>query len=231
MEIRELATLGWKHAVSAFAEELYMKAGIDLTRPVTFQGLVTERCNAKCQYCIWWQLPEYPEDISIAQWQAALFSVKEFVGEFSINFGGGEPLIKPGFIDLLGWCRDNHIKAGFTTNGSALTRANVERIVAAHPFNVNISVDAPTAEVHDVLRGTPGLFEKLSKGIDYLLDARKRQDASFPIIVKPTVNSVNFRYLPDLVKWAVRMGDLCVNFQPMYLWAQGPTRFGSKSRS
>jgi MoaA/NifB/PqqE/SkfB family radical SAM enzyme len=220
MEILELASLGWKHTVSAFAEELYLKTGVDSTRPVTFYGLVNERCNVKCRYCEYWRLPNYSQEMTIAEWEKALLSVKEFVGNFSINFSGGEPLIKPGFIDLLGWCRDNGIKAGVTTNGSALTRANAERIVAAHPFNVNVSVDAPSAQVHDYLRGSPGLFAKLSAGITFLLEERKLQKAEFPITVKPTVNSANFRHLPALLEWAEGMGDLCVSPQPMSRWTQ-----------
>jgi MoaA/NifB/PqqE/SkfB family radical SAM enzyme len=218
MKVLELASLGWKHTVSAAAEEIYLKTGLDSTRPVTFYGLVNERCNVKCRYCEYWRLENYNQEMSIDQWKQALTSVKEFVGGFSINFSGGEPYIKPGFIDLLTWCNANGIQAGVTTNGSALTRANAERTVAARPFNVNISVDAPSAEVHDYLRGTPGLFAKLSAGIDYLLEERKKQGAEFPITVKPTVNSKNFRHLPALVEWAAAKGDLCVSPQPMSRW-------------
>ena len=218
MHIGELVNLGWKHTVSAFAEEIYLKTGVDATKPVTFYGLVNERCNVKCRYCEYWRLAKYNEEMTIAQWQAALLSIKEFVGDYSINFSGGEPFIKPGFIDLLAWCPENGIKAGVTTNGSALTRANAVKIVAAQPFNFNISVDASTAAVHDYLRGSPGLFDKLSNGIVYLLEERKRQQVEFPITIKPTVNSANFRYLPELVEWAARMGDLCVSPQPMNRW-------------
>jgi MoaA/NifB/PqqE/SkfB family radical SAM enzyme len=105
-----------------------------------------------------------------------------------------------------------------TTNGSAMTAANAAKTVAARPFNVNISVDAPSAEVHDYLRGTPGLFEKLSNGIKYLLEERQKQGAEFPITIKPTVNAKNFRHLPALVEWAAGMGDLCVSPQPMSRW-------------
>jgi MoaA/NifB/PqqE/SkfB family radical SAM enzyme len=219
MNLRELASLGWMHTVSALAESVYLKTGIDSTRPVSFYGLVNERCNVKCRYCEYWRFDEYSEEMSIAEWQQALTSVKRFVGNYSINFSGGEPLIKPGFIDLLGWCYDNGIKAGVTTNGSALTQANVKRIVAAHPFNVNISVDAPTAEVHDYLRGVPGLFDKLSAGIKFLLEERKAQGVQFPITIKPTITSRNFRLLPQLVDWAQEMGDLLVSPQSLNRWS------------
>jgi MoaA/NifB/PqqE/SkfB family radical SAM enzyme len=183
---------------------------------VSFYGLVNEHCNVKCRYCAFWRLDKYVKEMTIEEWQRALTSIKDFVGAYSINFSGGEPFIKPGFIDLLGWCHRNGISAGVTTNGSTLTRRNAQKVVAAQPFNMNISVDAPFAELHDHLRGYPGLFEKLSNGIRYLVEERERVDARFPIVIKPTVNVRNFRYLPDLVEWTKAIGATCLNFQPMY---------------
>lgn len=220
MELSRLGQLAWKHTQNAAAEEIYLRSGYDATKPVTFYGLVNEQCNVKCRYCEYWRLKHYTPEMTIEEWQRALLSVKDFVGAFSINFSGGEPFIKPGFIDLLGWCNSHGISAGVTTNGSALTKRNAAKVVAANPFNVNISVDAPNAEVHDYLRGYPGLFEKLSNGIDYLLEERERQGRQFPINVKPTVNSKNFRLMPDLVKWAMDKGVSCVQLQPMDRWTQ-----------
>ena len=218
MELSRLGSLAWKHAQNLVAEEAYLRTGYDSTRPVTFYGLVNERCNVKCRYCEYWRLKHYNKEMTIDEWKAALTSVKDFVGKYSINFSGGEPLIKPGFIDLLGWCNENDISAGVTTNGSAITRRNAAKIVAANPFNVNISVDAPNADVHDYLRGYPGLFGKLSDGIRFLLAERESQGKSFPLTIKPTVNTKNFRLMPDLVKWGVDMGVSCISFQPMDRW-------------
>lgn len=156
--------------------------------------------------------------MSIDEWKASLTSVKDFVGEFSINFSGGEPFIKPGFIDLLAWCNHNGISAGVTTNGSALTPRNAAKVVAGNPFNVNISVDAADAKLHDHLRGYEGLFEKLSNGIRYLLEERERQGKTFPITIKPTVNAKNSRALPQLVEWAMSIGASCVSPQPVDRW-------------
>jgi MoaA/NifB/PqqE/SkfB family radical SAM enzyme len=218
VDLTRLSALAWKHTQNAAAEEIYLRTGYDATKPVTFYGLVNERCNVKCRYCEYWRLKHYVEEMTIEEWQDALLSIKDFVGSFSINFSGGEPFIKPGFIDLLDWCNKNGISAGVTTNGSALTARNAAKVVEANPFNVNISVDAPNAEVHDYLRGYPGLFEKLSNGLRYLLAERERQGKDFPINIKPTVNSKNFRLMPELVEWAMNMGASCVNLQPMDRW-------------
>jgi MoaA/NifB/PqqE/SkfB family radical SAM enzyme len=218
MNTSTLSRLALKHAYNHFAEEVYIHTGKDITKPVTFYGLVNERCNVKCRYCEYWRLPQYKDEMSIEEWQNALLSVKDFVGTFSISFSGGEPFIKPGFLDLMMFCHQNGIHAGVTTNGSALNRKNAEKLVAAHPWNLNVSVDAPLAEVHDYLRGWPGLFEKLSAGIRYVREERDRRGLDFPIIVKPTVGKKNFRYLPDMVEWATKTGATAINFQPMDRW-------------
>jgi hypothetical protein len=218
MKFSELVGLGLKHAQNAVSEEIYLTSGIDVTQPVTFYAIINERCNVKCRYCEYWRLPNYEKEMTNDEWQEALLSVKSFVGNFSINFSGGEPFLRKDFPELLAWCRNNGIKAGVTTNGSVLTRNVVERLVAARPFNVNISVDAPSAEVHDYLRGFPGLFEKLSNGIGFLVEERKRQGHNFPITIKPTLNARNFRHLPALIQWAQAVGATCVSPQPMNRW-------------
>jgi MoaA/NifB/PqqE/SkfB family radical SAM enzyme len=218
MNAAMLARLALKHTYNQFAEELYLKSGHDITKPVTFYGLVNEKCNVKCRYCEYWRLPKYKDEMSIEEWQKALLSVKDFVGSFSISFSGGEPLIKPGFLDLMVFCHENGIHSGVTTNGSALNRKNAARLVEAEPFNVCVSVDAPNAELHDYLRGWPGLFQKLSDGIKYLREERDKKGLNFPIIIKPTIGKLNYKYLPDMVEWCKEIGASMVNFQPMARW-------------
>ena len=218
MKTSTLAQLAFKHAYNHFAEELYIHSRRDYTKPITFYGIVNERCNVKCRYCEYWRLPQYRDEMSIEEWQNALLSIKDFVGTFSISFSGGEPFIKPGFIDLMAFCHQNGIHSGVTTNGSALNRKNAAKLVEAQPWNLNVSVDAPNAELHDYLRGWPGLFQKLSDGIKYVREERDKRGLDFPIIIKPTIGKKNFKYLPDMVQWVKEVGATALNFQPMDRW-------------
>ncbi|MHB9052998.1 MAG: radical SAM protein [Thermoleophilia bacterium] len=222
MNSYQITKLAAKHGRNALGELLYVRFGRDITRPVFFYALTTYRCNARCLSCSSWKEPMRSEELSIDEWQRSLLSLKDFVGEFSISFSGGEPLIKKGFIKLLEFCRDNGIHAGFTTNGMSLTKSVAKRIAAAQPFNVNISVDGPSAEMHDYLRGRTGVFDKVSQGIAYLQEERAELGSHFPITVKPTVNAVNFQQMPALVNWAIKVGVTAVNFQPVddWNWAQ-----------
>ena len=218
MKVTELARMGLNHTRNALAESLYINHGIDFTRPVTFHALVNERCNCKCRHCEYWRQAEYIPEMSIEEWQKTLLSIKEFTGRFSVNFSGGEPFIKKGFIDLLRFCRDNDILAGVTTNGALLNEKNVQALVAARPFNLNISLDSTKAEVHDYVRGMKGLFDRIVRGIELLKAEQEKQGITFPIIIKPTVMSANFRELPEIVRWAEKIGATAVNFQPLGRW-------------
>lgn len=219
--MKPLLKLALKHGRNALSESLYLKLGIDRTRPVFFYALSTDKCNLQCLSCGNWRHPASHE-MTTQEWEAALLNIKEFVGGFSINFSGGEPLTKKGFIGLLDFCARQDILAGFTTNGLALSRSVAERVAAVSPFNVNISVDGPNAEIHDYLRGRPGLFEKVALGIEHLVRERAAHQARFPIVIKPTVSAVNFQAMPELVDWAVSMGVTAINFQPALDWDWTP---------
>jgi MoaA/NifB/PqqE/SkfB family radical SAM enzyme len=218
MNVSELLSLGYSHARNSAAQAIYLSNGVDLTMPVTFHALVNEICNCKCRHCEYWRQKKYVPEMSIEQWQNSLLSIKEFVGPFSVNFSGGEPFMKKGFIDLLGFCHENAIHAGVTTNGALLNERNVASIVAARPFNVNISLDSHIPAVHDHVRGMTGLFDRVARGISLLRAEQKRQGITFPIIIKPTIMSVNFRQLPEIVHWSLAAGATAINFQPLGKW-------------
>jgi MoaA/NifB/PqqE/SkfB family radical SAM enzyme len=220
MKLATLSGLAVKHLRNSAAEAVYLKSGTDFTRPITFHGLVNERCNIKCRYCDYWRLKQYQDEMSIDEWKSALLSVQDFVGNFSISFSGGEPYIKKGFLELLEFCNEVGIHGGVTTNGSAMNEKNAKRTVEARPFNVNISCDAPNSEIQDYVRGYPGLFDTLSKGIGYLQKWQKELGIDFPIMIKPVVHAANFRILPELVDWAHDIGATAINFQPMDRWTQ-----------
>jgi radical SAM protein with 4Fe4S-binding SPASM domain len=195
-------------------EQIYLTCGSDFTRPETIRGCVNYRCNFECQYCYSWQRSEYLE-ISIAQWQEALLSLKTYIGKYLIQFSGGEPFIKKGFIDLLIFCHAHGIEWGVITNGSAFTQRMVESVVAANPVNIDISVDSSSAVINDEVRGSEGALSKIENGIKRLVDERAKQNRRFLIRIKPTVTRKTFRLLPDLVTWASIHGSDSIDFSPV----------------
>jgi MoaA/NifB/PqqE/SkfB family radical SAM enzyme len=153
--------------------------------------------------------------MTIDEWMAGLRSVREFLGCFTIQFDGGEPFIKKGFVDLLQFCSDEGIAAGVITNGACFTPRMAQRVVAARVMNIDISVDSADAHIHDTARGVAGSLEVIQRGIGYLRAEKSRQGVSFPLRIKPTVHALNCGSLPGLVDWAVRVGATSIDFQPV----------------
>jgi len=197
-----------------FREALYLKTGVDLTVPEAIQGIVNQRCNYRCLYCYSWQREEHRE-ISIAEWKEALRSLRAFVGRYTIQFAGGEPFVKKGFLELLGFCRDEDIGWGVITNGSLLDQATVEAIVAAAPLNIDVSIDTPDPATNDLLRGAADSVRVIGDGVERLSRERARRGGRFLVRLKPTVNLQSFRQLPALVPWARERGADTVDYSPV----------------
>ena len=220
MSVAPFARLALKHVRNTFAETLYLNNVADVTRPTVVYGIVNERCNYKCRYCEFWRLKQYKDEMTIEEWQRALLSLKEFLGKYHVEFSGGEPFIKKGFVDLIEFCHAEGISWGVTTNGSALNEKTIRRVVAAKPFNINISMDSHQAEVHNYARGIEQSLEKITRGLKILNHERQSAGLDFPIMIKPVVHKLNFRSLPEMVPWATKVGGSVINFQPIDRWTQ-----------
>jgi len=215
MDVSTLARLGAKHARNVLSETLYIHGGADLTKPVMTYALFNERCNVKCRQCNYWRLATYQSEMSIDEWRLALLNLKRFLGRYFISFSGGEPLLKHGFLDILEFCRDNGIYSGVTTSGSCFTAKISARLTAARPFNVSVSVDAPSAAMHDYLRGIPGLFHRLTTGIQQIRQEQRKLRCHFPIIIRCVIHALNYRLLPEMVEFTQRVGANSISFQPI----------------
>jgi MoaA/NifB/PqqE/SkfB family radical SAM enzyme len=220
MDTTTIVKLGLSEISARLPEILYLHTGIDRTRPVWFHAVINQKCNYKCKQCECWRLKEYVE-ISIEQWKSALSSIRDFVGRYTIQFCGGEPFIKKGFLELLEHCRSNDIDFGVITNGSAFSNLKVvDRLAASRPLNVDISVDGATPEIHDTLRGVDGSLRVIEEGIRSLRAAQEAIGVRFPIRLKPTINAHNFRSIPGLVRWATEVGASTIDFQPIREWSE-----------
>ena len=231
MKLMDMAGLGAKHVRSAAAEALYINAGLDVTRPVTVYGEVAERCNYKCRYCDHWRR-DYNNEMSVDQWRKALDDLRSWIGTYHIEFSGGEPYVRKGFLDIARHCRDTGVHWGVTTNGGAFKNKKIAHdTVEARPSNINISIDSHRPDVHGYARGIPDSLGDILEGLENIKAESRAQGVEFATVFKAVVHRLNFRELADTVAWAARHGATGVNFQPVTrvtpevdaeFWIDGP---------
>jgi radical SAM protein with 4Fe4S-binding SPASM domain len=133
---------------------------------------ITRRCNLHCVYCgsDCTASPPRPE-LAVEEWIALARQVAEDFDapEVMIAVTGGEPLLKPGILDLLRELRRLRFPFGMVTNGWLLTRDLARAVIDSGIGAITLSLDAPPA-VNDALRG-PGTAAKVEDAIGELHDA------------------------------------------------------------
>ena len=105
---------------------------------------LTDRCNLRCTYCmpaeglVWTPKPELLTDDELVR----VIAVAVRLGVHEVRFTGGEPLLRPGVVDLVRRVSalPQHPETSLTTNGIGLART-AQALVAAGLTRVNVSLD------------------------------------------------------------------------------------------
>jgi MoaA/NifB/PqqE/SkfB family radical SAM enzyme len=140
---------------------------------------LTEACNLSCGFCA------YDRRLQRSRVSADASAVRELgralVAEgrrrdrpVLLSFLGGEPLLWPGLAALEVELLALGLELSVTTNGTTLGSAAVRERLLTRYREVTISVDGLPA-THDRLRGWPGGFEELERGLRWLIEARRER--------------------------------------------------------
>lgn len=153
-----------KPAGNFFARILYRTIQ-NKNLPNLMSFAVNDACNAACKHCSFFEGVHNPSRrvLTLPEAQKLIFDAQE-LGVSVINFVGGEPLLRADLPEIIR-CVDKELSTTVLfTNGSLLSeRARELRAVGLD--SVYVSLDGPTAEIHDTFRRKPGLFQKCVEGI------------------------------------------------------------------
>jgi len=213
MRIARQVIKGIPYLRKELAKRMSLQTGRVFATPSTYYVIFSGRCNIACPFCV---IHKQVEPTIPAEGMLRIVrEAKELSGSgFNISLSGGEPMIYKPLYETLELAHKLGVNFGFTTNGLALTPANVQRALAFDPFNINISLESVDPKVNETLRPFPDGTRKTLEGIDHLLKEKDRTGSRVSIIVKPTIMEQNYRSLPDLVRYFGKHSQVQVNFQP-----------------
>lgn len=139
-------------------------------RPYAFARFhLTQRCQLECIHCYTDSSPHLSDEneLSVERWIKLVDDFADNGGQ-KILFTGGEALVYKGCIDVMRRAYERGLEVTLFSNGILIPRYLEELKKVTHI--VQISVDGPTAESHDAVRGN-GSFKKAMRAIRMLLDA------------------------------------------------------------
>ncbi|MSR35438.1 MAG: radical SAM protein [Gemmatimonadetes bacterium] len=168
---------------------------------------LTRRCNLACAHCY----------ISAGSWHAAAGELDtaactRILGELlAVNpaplliLSGGEPLLR----DDLETLAERASAAGATvvvgTNGTRLTDARIQSLVAAGVKGVAVSIDSLQDRYHDRFRHGEGSLQQTLAAVERCRAHR------LDFIVQTTVTRGNRDELPAIASWAAERGAVAFN--------------------
>ena len=161
------------------------------------------RCNCRCVMCDIWRIRQVRE-ITPRDLEPHLTSLRQLNVKW-IVFSGGEPLMHSDISSLSRVCRAEGVRVTLLTAG--LTLEKRADIVAASIDDLIVSIDGPP-DIHDKIRGVPGAYRRLQRGIEALRQLR----AEMPIHGRCTIQKGNFGELRNTVHVARALNLNSISF-------------------
>lgn len=178
----------------------WLRDGGSMPRPISVHVDLTFRCTARCVHCAQWTWRESPE--MTASQIGRLAGILRDWGVRTVTVGGGNPLLHKHFCHFLRLLGQANISVGVITEGGVTLDESVITALNESLSWIRFSLDGATAEVHDRIRGSAGLFDSATGAIRELCARKSR--------VKVAVNCViqrrNLHQLSEMIALSERLG-------------------------
>ena len=98
-----------------------------LDAPICLTWELTYACNLACVHCLSSSGRRDPAELTPAEARHVVDELAT-MKVFYVNIGGGEPMLRPDFFDLVGYAVDQKVGVKFSTNGTRLTAERARRL-------------------------------------------------------------------------------------------------------
>ena len=172
-----------------------LKGGLDA--PICLTWELTYACNLQCVHCLSSSGRRDPRELTTDEATAVLDELRD-LQVFYINIGGGEPMIRRDFFELIEHAIHNGIGVKFSTNGTFIDTVAAQRLASMDYLDIQISLDGTDAVTNDAVRGdgsTPPHVERWTTSA-MPVSGRSRSPSSSPVTT--STSSTSSRRLPIL---------------------------------
>ncbi|WP_174989521.1 pyrroloquinoline quinone biosynthesis protein PqqE [Burkholderia lata] len=172
--------------------------------PLWLLAELTYQCPLQCPYCSNpLDFAHQGAELDTEQWFRVMAEGRE-MGAVQIGFSGGEPLVRPDLVDLIGEARRLGYYTNLITSGIGLTERKISDFRGAGLDHIQISFQASDAEIGNLLAGSKKAFaQKLAM-------ARAVKAQGYPMVL----NFVTHRYNIDDIDKII---ELCVTLEADYV--------------
>ena len=151
------------------AESLVAQLKHGLDAPICLTWELTYACNLSCVHCLSSSGRRDPRELSTDEAKRVLDELHD-LQVFYINIGGGEPMVRRDFFELVEYAIGRGIGVKFSTNGAFIDADKARRLTALDYLDIQISLDGVDAVTNDAVRGA-GSYDMARRAMDNLAAA------------------------------------------------------------
>jgi radical SAM protein with 4Fe4S-binding SPASM domain len=159
----------------------------------------THKCNLNCKHCYSNSGVASEAELTTKEALDVVDQLADF-GVTALAFSGGEPLSRKDFFEVATHAAKRGLYVSVATNGTLLTKENVNKLKQAKINYVEVSIDGATAQTHDSFRGVPGAFDKAVAGLKTCVEA------DLCACIATTATKSNLAEMPGILDLAEEIG-------------------------
>ena len=168
---------------------------------------LTRRCNLECGHCYisagaWHAVAE---ELPTADCLRVVDEILEVSPAPMLILSGGEPLLRDDLETIARRAADGGATVVVGTNGTRLTQARIESLMAAGVRGVAVSIDSLDPAYHDRFRHGSGSLDETLAAVERL------REAKLDFVVQTTVTRGNRAEIARLAAWSAEKGAVSFN--------------------
>ena len=176
---------------------------------------VTNRCNAKCSHCFFWQNLNKKDELSFEETE----TISRKLGKVQVLLlSGGEPILRDDLFEIISlFIKNNSTKVVSIPTNALLPKQIAElaeRLASNFPkitFSINPSIDN-LYEKNDEIRGVKGAFSRSVESLKGLEKVRKRYN-NIELVINTTVSISNYKDIDEIINFFKRFDITYHNFE------------------
>ena len=185
-----------------------MEARIDFDeRPFIVIWETTQACDLACIHCRACAQPRRSQlELNTREAKRLIDDVAALQAPVFV-LTGGDPLKRPDIFELVEYASTNGVRISLTPSATPLlTCEAIARLKSCGLARLAISLDGPTAEIHDAFRRVPGSYDWTLRAV------RWARELGLPAQINTTITRHNLQHLDaliallaqlDIVLWSV----------------------------
>jgi radical SAM protein with 4Fe4S-binding SPASM domain len=141
---------------------------VDACGRYTLTVELTSFCNQRCSHCYNAFEHSAVQSLPSNKLLEVLGRILTEVEFASVDFSGGEPLSYSGLLSALELCRKCGVRPNIVTNATLVTDTLARQLAEVSDLTVQVTFNAPRAELHDAAVGLSGAWRQAHRGIELL---------------------------------------------------------------